>query len=121
MRALTSSLVVEELGVTMFREIFELFKDTFVNWNSDHAPRLGAALAYYTVFSLGPVLIIVIAIAGLFFGQQAAQGQIMDQLRGLVGDQGASFIQTAIEASAKPRTGILATLIGIGTLILGAL
>ncbi len=98
-----------------------LFKDTFDNWNKDHAQRLGAALAYYTVFSLGPLLIIVIAIAGLVFGQQAAQGQIVDQLRGLVGDQGATFIQSAIAASSTPRTGLIASVIGVATLILGAL
>lgn len=101
--------------------IFRLFRDTFENWNNDHAPRLGAALAYYTVFSLGPLLIIAIAIAGLVFGQSAAQGQIMAQLRGFLGDQGAAFVQAAIEASSRPREGIIATLIGIVTLMLGAL
>ncbi|MGE5263766.1 MAG: YhjD/YihY/BrkB family envelope integrity protein, partial [Acidobacteriota bacterium] len=74
----------------MFRETLELFKDTFSNWNKDHAPRLGAALAYYTVFSLGPLLIIVIAIAGLVFGAKAAQGLIVGQMQGLVGEQGAA-------------------------------
>ena len=105
----------------MFREIFELFKDTFTNWNKDHAPRLGAALAYYTVFSLGPILIIVIAIAGLVFGERAAQGQLVGQIQGLVGEQGAAFIQTAIESASQPRSSLIATLIGIVTLLLGAL
>ncbi len=105
----------------MFREIFGTFKDTFDSWNKDHAPRLGAALAYYTVFSLGPLLIIVIAIAGLVFGTQAVQGQIMGQIQSLVGDQGAAFIQTAIESASKPRDSVIATVIGVVTLLLGAL
>lgn len=112
---------VEEPEVRVFREIFELFKDTFTDWNKDHAPRLGAALAYYTVFSLGPLLIIVIAIAGLVFGASAAQGQIVGQLQGLVGEQGAAFIQTAIESASQPRSSIIATVIGLVTLLLGAL
>src|SRR5262245_46500161 len=65
--------------------IFALFKETFNEWNEDKAPRLGAALAFYTVFSLAPLLIIVIAIAGMFFGVEAAQGKIDEQIRGLVG------------------------------------
>src|SRR5512135_3509545 len=103
------------------RDLFGIFKDTFNAWNKDHAQRLGAALSYYTVFSLGPLLIIVIAIAGLVFGAQAAQGQIMAQMRGLIGDQGAQFIQTGIEAANQPRQGLIATAIGIVTLVLGAL
>jgi membrane protein len=109
----------EEAGV--FRETLELFKDTFSNWNKDHAPRLGAALAYYTVFSLGPLLIIVIAIAGLVFGAEAAQGQIVGQMQGLVGEQGAVFIQAAIESASQPRSSVIASVIGIVTLLLGAL
>jgi membrane protein len=63
-------------------EIFAILKETASDWMEDQAPTLGAALAYYTVFSLAPLLIIAIAIAGLVFGQEAAQGQIFDQLRG---------------------------------------
>ncbi len=102
-------------------EIVEILRDTFDNWNKDHAPRLGAALAYYTVFSIGPLLIIAIAIASLVFGQQAAQGQLIGQFRSLLGDQGASFLQIAIENAYRPGTGVLASLIGIVTLLLGAL
>ncbi len=101
--------------------IFLLFKDTFTEWNKDHAPRLGAALAYYTVFSLGPLLLIIIAILGLIFGTSAAQNQIMSQIQGLVGTEGARFIQDAITSAAKPRTSIIATVIGIATLLLGAI
>ncbi len=103
------------------RDIFELFKDTFEGWNRDHAQRLGAALAYYTVFSLGPLLMIVIAIAGLVFGAEAARNQILGQIQGLVGQQGAQFIQSAIQSASRPRDSIIATIIGIATLLLGAL
>jgi membrane protein len=65
-----------------------LLKQTASEWMEDDAPSLGAALAYYTVFSLAPLLTIAIAIAGFFFGQEAAQGQIFDELRGLLGEQG---------------------------------
>jgi membrane protein len=65
-------------------EIFAILKEAASDWMEDQAPTLGAALAYYTVFSLAPLLIIAIAIAGLVFGREAAQGQIFDQLRGLL-------------------------------------
>jgi membrane protein len=106
---------------TIPKEILELFKDTFDAWNKDHAPRLGAALAYYTVFSLGPLLIIVIAIAGLVFGQTAARQQILTQMESLVGPQGVQFIENAIVNSNRPSTNIIFTGIGLVTLLLGAL
>ena len=79
-----------------FRILARLFKETFSNWMDDKAPRLGAALAYYTIFSIAPLLIIAIAVAGLVFGNQAAQGSVVAQIRGLVGDRGAEEIQTII-------------------------
>ena len=88
---------------------------------NDQAPTLGAALAYYTVFSLAPLLIIAIAIAGLVFGHEAAQGQIFDQLRGLLGEASAKSMQDMVQnANAKPATGVVATLIGVMTLLFGA-
>ena len=87
----------------------------------DQAPTLGAALAYYTVFSLAPLLVIAIAIAGLVFGHEAAQGQIFDQLRGLLGEASAKAMQDMVQnANAKPATGAVATLIGVVTLLFGA-
>src|SRR5947199_9975133 len=97
-----------------------LCRKAVYGWLDDRAPTMGAAVAYYTVFSLAPLLIIVIAIAGLVFGQQAAQGQIVGQLQGLVGQQGAEAIQTMIQGASRPSTGILATIIGIVTLVTGA-
>ena len=82
---------------------------------------MGAALAYYTVFSLAPLLIIAIAIAGLVFGQEAAQGQIFEQLRGLIGEESGKAMQDMVQnANAKPATGVVATLVGVATLLFGA-
>jgi membrane protein len=100
--------------------VWQLFKRTYTKWNADHAQGLGAALSYYTVFSLAPLLLIVIAIAGLVFGQEAAQGQIMGQIEGLVGEESAKAIQSMIEEARKPTAGILATVIATVMLLVGA-
>lgn len=97
-----------------------LFKDAFFAWNEDNATRMGAALAYYTLFSLAPLLIIAIAIAGLFFGQDAAQGQIVGQIEGMVGQQGAQAIQSLLENVNKPNAGTTATIISFIVLFFGA-
>ena len=102
------------------KEIFELLKETFNEWSEDKASRLAASLAYYTVFSIAPLLIIVIAVAGLVFGREAAQGQIEGQIQGLIGEESAEFVQALIEASSNKTTGTIATVIGIATLIFGA-
>ena len=82
--------------------------------------NLGAALAYYTVSSLAPLLIIAIAIAGLVLGQEAAQGQIFDQLRGLLGEASGKAMQDMVQnANAKPTAGVVAALIGIVILLFG--
>lgn len=101
--------------------IFDLLKQTFQEWNEDKAPRLGAALAYYTVFSIAPLLVILIAIAGIFFGDDAARGQIAHQIDQIVGKQAALFIQQMVESARKPSDSIVATVIGLGTLLLGAM
>ncbi len=101
-------------------QAWQLLKSTYAKWNNDHAQALGAALAYYTVFSLTPLLLIVIAIAGFVFGQEAAQGQIMGQIQGLVGDESAKAIQSMIEEARKPAAGILATVIATVMLLFGA-
>jgi len=98
----------------------ELAKQTFSEWNEDKAPQLAAALAYYTIFSIAPLLIIVIGIAGLVFGQEAVRGQIVGQIQGMVGQQGAELIQTMIQNASRPAAGVLATIIGFVTLLAGA-
>jgi membrane protein len=102
------------------RKYFSLFKQTFTEFGEDKAPRLGAALAYYTIFSIAPLLLIAIAIAGLVFGQEAAHKEISGQLGGLLGRQGASAIEEMIKSAAKPKAGIWATVIGSVTLFFGA-
>ena len=89
-------------------EFLPVLKQAALEWMEDQAPTLGAALAYYSVFSLAPLLIISIAIAGLVFGREAAQGQIFDQLRGLLGDASRKAMQDMVQnASAKPATSML--------------
>jgi membrane protein len=97
-----------------------VLNETINDWWEDNAPRLGAALAYYTLFSLAPLLIIVIALAGLIFGRDVAQGYIVTQIQGLVGPEGAGAIQAMIESARKPATGILASLFGLTMLLIGA-
>jgi membrane protein len=100
--------------------LFALLRNTLADWNADRAPQLAAALAYYTVFSMAPLLIVVIAITGLAFGHEAAQNQIVSQLQGMVGTEGAKTLQDMIQNANKPAQGILATVIGLVTLLLGA-
>ena len=102
------------------RELFDLFKQAVLSWKADYAASMGAALAYYTVFSVAPLLLIVISVAGLVFGQEAARGEIMIQLSGLMGEQGARAVQGMLEAVNKPKEGIVATVIGIALLLVGA-
>lgn len=103
------------------RTIGQLLKQTFDEWNEDKASRLAAALAYYTIFSIAPLLVIIIAIAGLVFGEEAARGEIVAQIQGLVGRSGAEVIETAIQNANQPATGSIASVISIGALLFGAL
>jgi membrane protein len=98
-----------------------LLKDTIREWQEDGATRLAAALAYYTTFSLAPLLVLVIAIAGLVGGREAAQTQTMAQVQDLLGADGREFVQGMIESASRPTTGWTATLIGAVTLLFGAL
>ena len=89
-------------------------------WVDDYAPSMGAALSYYTLFSLAPLLIIVIAVAGMVFGQEAAQGEIVAQLRGIMGEQGAVAVEGMLKAAREPAKGVVATVVGLAMLLLGA-
>lgn len=97
-----------------------LFKNTWNEFNADKVPRLGAALAYYTIFSIGPLLLIAVAMAGLFFGEEAARGQISGELGKYFGPQLAQSLEQMIESAAQPRSGIVATIIGVVMLMIGA-
>ncbi len=102
------------------RKIGRLLQETFQEWQADKASRIAAALAYYTVFSISPLLVIVVAIAGAFFGQQTAQEQIVEQLTELVGKDGVQPILLALNNMSQPKIRGVASLISIGVLILGA-
>jgi membrane protein len=102
------------------REGWRLLKETALSWSGDYAPSMGAALSYYTLFSIAPLLIIVIAVAGMVFGDEAARGALFGELRGLTGDQGAKAVEDMVAAADKPREGAAAGVIGILVLLLGA-
>jgi len=101
--------------------LWMLVKDTFVQWSEDNPFQLAAALAYYTLFSMAPLLMIAIAVAGLVFGREASQNQVIGIIEDLVGVQGARAIQAMIEAAGqKPDSGVFVAGVGIILLLLGA-
>jgi len=102
------------------RGIFDLLSETISEWNEDKAPRLAASLAYYTAFSVAPLLIVAIAIASAVFSEEAVRGQLDNQIQGLVGAQAADAVQEMIANSSRDSSGIVASIIGVATLLLGA-
>ena len=104
----------------MFSAAWKMLKDTVLAFINDEALSRGAAIAFYTVVSIAPVLLIVIAIAGLAFGHDAAQNAITEQLSGLMGQQTAEVLQTAVASAASKSSGVVATIIGIITLMVTA-
>jgi membrane protein len=103
-----------------FKATWQLVRTAAASWSDDYAPSMGAALSYYTLFSIAPLLLIVIAVAGLVFGAEAARGEIMAQLRDLMGEQGARAVQTMLQAASQPEKSALATLTGVVFLLIGA-
>jgi membrane protein len=99
---------------------WQLVKQAGESWIDDYAPSMGAALAYYTAFSLAPLLLIVIAIAGLVFGAEAARGEIFGQLTSLMGRDAAAAIEGMLTSVSKPSEGVAATLVGAIFLLIGA-
>lgn len=95
-------------------------KKSFTRWNEHKALRLSAALAYYAVFSIAPLIVITIGIAGLVLGHDAVTGQLQGEIKSFVGDQAAAGVQAMVESASKPTHGIMATLIGFLLLLLGA-
>jgi len=102
------------------KRFLSLLREAFSEWQNDKASVWGASLSYFTLFSLSPLLLIVISLAGLFFGRQAVEGNIVRELRGLLGDSGATLLQQTIQNAQKPSTSIITTIIGLVTLLLGA-
>jgi len=112
-RSVTGSGVARHPVVAFLREIVD-------EWQHDGALNLGAALAYYTLFAMAPLLVLVIAIAGLAFGRAAAEGEIVNQISGLMGADGAKMIEDMIARASRPASGIVATVVSLGTMALGA-
>jgi membrane protein len=102
------------------RQIFKLTKSSIDAWRADYASSMGGALAYYTLFSTAPMLIIAIAVAGFFFGEEAARGEILTQLRGLLGNEGAIAVQGLLQSARRPTEGVVATLVSVAVLVVGA-
>lgn len=102
------------------KQLWGLVQKSAVSWIDDYASSMGAALAYYTMFSIAPLLLIVIAIAGFFYGEDAARGAIFAQLSGLVGVEGAAAVQGLLKSVNKPATSVFATIVGLVTLLIGA-
>ena len=103
-----------------FKRYLTLLRDAAASWSADYAPSMGAALSYYSLFSIAPLLLIVIGIAGLAFGEDAARGAIVAQLQGLIGHDSAQAVQSLLEAAHKPKQGVVSTLVGLAVLLLGA-
>ena len=103
-----------------YKQAGEIGRVAFNAWIDDHAQSMGAALAYYTLFSIAPLVLIVISVAGIWFGADAARGEIFGQISGLVGPAGASAIQNLLQSVNKPVGGITATTFGLALMLIGA-
>jgi membrane protein len=102
------------------RDLGWILQRTMAGWWNDNVPRLGASLAYYTLFALAPILIVAITIAGVFFGTEAVQREVTGQISALVGDHGARAVQAMLEGAYQRSGNGVATAIGLGTFFLGA-
>jgi membrane protein len=108
------------LNKLSIKNIFSLFKETYQEWNSKEPFELSAVIAYYAIFSLPGLLIIVIGIAGFFFGEQAVKGEVANQISKMLGKEAANGIQEMIVNSYKSNSSLMATIIGVATLLFGA-
>jgi membrane protein len=102
------------------KQLFDLCRKAVMAWVDDYAPSMGAAISYYTIFSLAPLLVIVIAIAGAIFGREAAQGQIVEQISGLVGREGAVAVESMLRSVDEPGKGLVAGVVSVVVLLIGA-
>jgi membrane protein len=101
--------------------LWSVAKEAAGNWSSHKDARQGAALAYYSVFSLGPIIVIAIAVAGLFFGRDAVSDQVGSSIMDMMGETGAKAIQAMLADAGRPREGLLATALGLATLLFAAI
>jgi membrane protein len=111
---------IHEVEPVSTHSVWDLIKQTASNWNEIDAPRLGAALAFYTMMSVAPLLVVSIGIAALAFGREAASGQIVWQIQNLVGTEGGKAIQSLLASASKPGHGVAATVVGFLMLLFGA-
>jgi membrane protein len=102
------------------REAWRLARRALEAWTDDYAPSMGAALSYYALFSIAPLLLIVIGVAGFFFGEEAARGGIFEQLSALIGAEGARAVEGLVASARKPESGLLAMIVGTALLVTGA-
>jgi membrane protein len=100
--------------------LVQLSRQAVADWQADFAASMGAALSFYTLFSLAPVIVIAIAVAGLVFAQNAVEGQVFAQLQNLLGEKGAAAAQRLVESASTPRASWIATIIGLVTMLIGA-
>ena len=100
--------------------LWQLARKSVIAWSNDYASSMGAALAYYTLFSLAPLLLLVISIAGLVFGADAARGQVVAQLGGLIGPEGGAAVEGLLKSASEPAKSTIASLISVITLTIGA-
>jgi len=103
------------------KQMWGVARQAVAAWSDDYAPSMGAALAYYTLFSIAPLLLIAISIAGLVFGEDAARGRIYGELRDLMGDEGAAAVEALLKNVNQPGKGVVATIAGVVTLLIGAM
>jgi membrane protein len=113
-------MILAGVVLMILSSVFGLLKDTYSAWSEDRAPRLGAALAYYTIFSIAPLLIVAVGIAGQIFGEEAARGEVMSQVEETVGGPAAATIQDMLRHSYTSGTSIWATVVGLAVLLFGA-
>ncbi|MCX7718623.1 MAG: YihY/virulence factor BrkB family protein [Candidatus Sumerlaeaceae bacterium] len=97
-----------------------LAREVFFKWHRDQVPRMGAALAYYTVFSLAPLLLVAIAVSAVFFGEQAARAETVARLEEFMGPKGAAAVQTLVANAQRPASGTAATVVGVLLVLYGA-
>lgn len=102
------------------RDGLELLQQTAAEWTDQDLSRLGAALAFYTLFAIAPLFVIVLAIAGLWFGEEAARRELFDQVSGLVGSEGGEAVQALVSSAREPKTGAWAAFFAVATLLVGA-
>jgi membrane protein len=108
------------MRVSLVETLMVLLRQAGAAWLADNAPRFGASLAFYTLFSLAPVLIVAVSVAGFVFGEKAAQGEIVRQFQGLMGTQGATAIETILQSTNRPVLGVFTSMFALLAILVGA-